>query len=53
MEGVTILFPLFSVFISVITDFAMKISFAGVVLTISWMVGASSRLRGFNPVVVM
>ena len=52
MAGVTIFFPLFSVFLAVITNFTMGISFGGVVSTISWMSGTFSRLRGFNPMVV-
>ena len=35
MAGVTIFFPLFVVFVAVITDFAMGTSFAGVVSTVS------------------
>ena len=50
--GVTSFFPLFSVFLAVITDFAMGNSISGVVSTVSWIGGGSSGLRGFNPVAV-
>jgi len=53
MAGVTIFFPLFSVFLVVISACVMGTSFAGVVSTVSWMGGGSSGLRGFNPVAVM
>ena len=52
MVGVTIFFPLYSVFLAVITSFAMGISFARVVSIVSWMGGASLGVRGFNPMAV-
>ena len=52
MAGVTIFFPLFAVFLAVITGFAMGTSFAGAVSIVSWVGWGSSGLRGFNPMAV-
>ena len=53
MARVTIFFPLFVVFLAMITGFVMGTSFAGVVSTVSWVGWGSMGLRGFNPVAVM
>ena len=52
MVGVTVFFPLFAVFLAVVTGFSMGTSLAGVVATVSWVGWGSSGLRGFNPTVV-
>ena len=53
MVGVISFFPLFTVFLAMVTGFAMGTSLAGAVVTVSWVVEGSSRLSGFNPMAVM
>ena len=53
MVGVTAFFPLLAIFLAMVTDFILETSLTGAVSTVAWVGWGSSRLRGFNPTVVM